>query len=192
MKRIVFASQNENKVEEIRRQLQNSLEILSLNDIGHTEELAEDQDDLKGNALQKARFVKENLGYDCFADDTGLEIFALGGEPGVRSARYAGEEKDANANMEKVLDLMQDKDDRRASFKTVIALILGGKEYLFEGVCEGTIIREKRGEKGFGYDPIFVPKSTNTSFAEMSFEEKAEIGHRGKAIDQLISFLNEL
>ena len=192
MKEIVFASQNENKVDEIRSQLKGKITILSLNDIGHTEELAEDHDQLEGNALQKARFVKDQLGYHCFADDTGLEIEALNGEPGVRSARYASEDKNAEANMEKVLGLLKDETNRKAKFRTVIALIMGEQEILLEGICEGEIIKEKKGEKGFGYDPIFVPSGYDRTFAQMSMEEKAEIGHRGIAVKKLISFLNQV
>ncbi len=192
MKKIVFASQNENKVAEIRSQLKGRIEILSLNDINYHKDLAEDQDNLEGNAIQKASFVKHELGYDCFADDTGLEIEALGGEPGVRSARYAGETKDAEANMKKVLERMSSKQNRKAQFRTVISLFIGEEQYLFEGVCKGEISKEKRGEKGFGYDPIFIPSSKDKTFAEMSMEEKAEIGHRGIAVKKLISFLNKL
>ncbi|MAY83031.1 MAG: non-canonical purine NTP pyrophosphatase [Flavobacteriales bacterium] len=192
MQQIVFASQNENKVREIRAQLGDNLQILSLNDIGHTQELAEDQNTLEGNALQKAQFVIQKLGYNCFADDTGLEVNALNGAPGVYSARYAGDTKDANANMDKLLAEMEGVLDRSAQFRTAIALIIDGKEYLFEGVCEGEILKEKRGEKGFGYDPIFKPRGYDLSFAEMDLAEKARIGHRGKAVHQLILFLNQL
>jgi XTP/dITP diphosphohydrolase len=192
MKQIVFASQNENKVREIRAQLEGDLQILSLNDIGHTEELAEDQLTLEGNALQKARFVSKELGYDCFADDTGLEVEALDGAPGVFSARYGGEDKDANANMDKLLAELKHVQQRKAQFRTAIALIVDGKEYLFEGLCKGEILHEKRGEKGFGYDPIFKPEGYELSFAEMDLVEKTKIGHRGKAVHQLILFLNQL
>lgn len=192
MNQIVFASQNENKVKEIRAQLGDHLQVLSLNDIGHTEELAEDQNTLEGNALQKARFVSQELGYDCFADDTGLEVEFLGGAPGVFSARYAGAAKEANANMDKLLTELKGADNRMARFRTAVALIIDGKEYLFEGICEGEILQTKRGDKGFGYDPIFKPEGYDLSFAEMDLEEKAKIGHRGKAIQQLIAFLNQL
>jgi len=192
MNQIVFASQNENKVKEIRAQLGDHLQVLSLNDIGHTEELAEDQNTLEGNALQKARFVSQELGYDCFADDTGLEVEFLGGAPGVFSARYAGAAKEANANMDKLLTELEGADNRMARFRTAVALIIDGKEYLFEGICEGEILQTKRGDKGFGYDPIFKPEGYDLSFAEMDLEEKAKIGHRGKAIQQLIAFLNQL
>jgi len=192
MNQIVFASQNENKVKEIRAQLGDHLQVLSLNDIGHTEELAEDQNTLEGNALQKARFVSQELGYDCFADDTGLEVEFLGGAPGVFSARYAGAAKEANANMDKLLTELKGADNRMARFRTAVALIIDGKEYLFDGICEGEILQTKRGDKGFGYDPIFKPEGYDLSFAEMDLEEKAKIGHRGKAIQQLIAFLNQL
>jgi len=192
MKQIVFASQNENKVREIRAQLGDNLQILSLNDIGHTKELTEDQNTLEGNALQKAQFVSQQLGFNCFADDTGLEVQALKGAPGVYSARYAGPAKDAHANMDKLLAELENVSDRKAQFRTAIALIIDGNEYLFEGVCEGEILKQKKGAKGFGYDPIFKPNSYEISFAEMDLAEKAKIGHRGKAVHQLILFLNQL
>lgn len=192
MREIVLASQNENKVMEIRHQLPEKYIILSLNDIGHQKELEESQTTLEGNALQKARFVKEKLGYDCFADDTGLEVKSLNGNPGVHSARYAGDEKDANKNMQKLLSELEGKTDRRARFKTVIALILDDREYLFEGICEGEIISQPRGNQGFGYDPIFVPEGYQKTFAEMSLDLKAEIGHRGKAIHKFANFMESL
>lgn len=192
MKQIVFASQNENKVREIRAQLDSDLQILSLNDIGHIEELIEDQDTLEDNALQKARFVSAHFANDCFADDTGLEVEALDGAPGVHSARYAGDSKDANANMDKLLAELKHVQQRKAQFRTAIALIVDGKEYLFEGLCKGEILEEKKGEKGFGYDPIFRPEGYELSFAEMDLTEKTKIGHRGKAVHQLIGFLNQL
>lgn len=165
-------------------------EIVSLKEIGCQEEIPEEQDTLEGNALQKARFVKERYGADCFADDTGLEIAALGGEPGVRSARYAGEGHDSEANMRKVLAKMEGVDDRRARFRTVIALILDGEEHLFEGEVRGEILREKHGAEGFGYDPIFRPEGFAESFAEMSLDAKNAISHRGRATRALIRFLN--
>lgn len=192
MKKIVFASQNENKVKEIRSQLGEDIHILSLNDIGHKIELDEDQKTLAENALQKARFVSRKLGHDCFADDTGLEVEALDGAPGVFSARYASSAKNADANMDKLLIELEAHTNRKARFRTAIALIVDGKEYLFEGVCEGEILRDKRGDKGFGYDPIFQPNGYQQSFAEMDMDEKAKIGHRGKAVHQLVLFLNQL
>lgn len=188
--KLVFATNNAHKLEEIREMAGGQYEIVSLKEIGCQEEIPEEQDTLEGNALQKARFVKERYGADCFADDTGLEIAALGGEPGVRSARYAGEGHDSEANMRKVLAKMEGVDDRRARFRTVIALILDGEEHLFEGEVRGEILREKHGAEGFGYDPIFRPEGFAESFAEMSLDAKNAISHRGRATRALIRFLN--
>ena len=188
--KLVFATNNAHKKEEIREMAGGQYEIVSLKEIGCQEEIPEEQDTLEGNALQKARFVKERYGADCFADDTGLEIAALGGEPGVRSARYAGEGHDSEANMRKVLAKMEGVDDRRARFRTVIALILDGEEHLFEGEVRGEILREKHGAEGFGYDPIFRPEGFTESFAEMSLDAKNAISHRGRATRALIRFLN--
>ena len=188
--KLVFATNNAHKLEEIREMAGGQYEIVSLKEIGCQEEIPEEQDMLEGNALQKARFVKERYGADCFADDTGLEIAALGGEPGVRSARYAGEGHDSEANMRKVLAKMEGVDDRRARFRTVIALILDGEEHLFEGEVRGEILREKHGAEGFGYDPIFRPEGFAESFAEMSLDAKNAISHRGRATRALIRFLN--
>ena len=188
--KLVFATNNAHKLEEIREMAGGQYEIVSLKEIGCQEEIPEEQDTLEGNALQKARFVKVRYGADCFADDTGLEIAALGGEPGVRSARYAGEGHDSEANMRKVLAKMEGVDDRRARFRTVIALILDGEEHLFEGEVRGEILREKHGAEGFGYDPIFRPEGFAESFAEMSLDAKNAISHRGRATRALIGFLN--
>lgn len=188
--KLVFATNNAHKLEEIREMAGGQYEIVSLKEIGCQEEIPEEQDTVEGNALQKARFVKERYGADCFADDTGLEIAALGGEPGVRSARYAGEGHDSEANMRKVLAKMEGVDDRRARFRTVIALILDGEEHLFEGEVRGEILREKHGAEGFGYDPIFRPEGFAESFAEMSLDAKNAISHRGRATRALIRFLN--
>ena len=188
--KLVFATNNAHKLEEIREMAGGQYEIVSLKEIGCQEEIPEEQDTLEGNALQKARFVQERYGVDCFADDTGLEIAALGGEPGVRSARYAGEGHDSEANMRKVLAKMEGVDDRRARFRTVIALILDGEEHLFEGEVRGEILREKHGAEGFGYDPIFRPEGFAESFAEMSLDAKNAISHRGRATRALIRFLN--
>lgn len=188
--KLVFATNNAHKLEEIREMAGGQYEIVSLKEIGCQEEIPEEQDTLEGNALQKARFVKERYGADCFADDTGLEIAALGGEPGVRSARYVGEGHDSEANMRKVLAKMEGVDDRRARFRTVIALILDGEEHLFEGEVRGEILREKHGAEGFGYDPIFRPEGFAESFAEMSLDAKNAISHRGRATRALIRFLN--
>ena len=188
--KIVFATNNENKVKEVQSLLPNHITILSLAAIGCDEDIPETQPTIEGNAIQKAKYVKENYGYDCFADDTGLEVTALNGEPGVFSARYAGEQRNAGDNMNKLLNELQDKTDRSAQFKTVIALILDGQQYTFEGICKGTIINEKRGEKGFGYDPIFMATGFNETFAQISLAEKNRVGHRGKAVQKLIDFLN--
>ena len=190
--KIVFATGNPNKVREINSILGDSVEIVGLKDIGCIEDIPETQPTIQGNALQKARYVKENYGYDCFAEDTGLEIDALGGAPGVYTARYAGEAKDANANMAKALKELTNKENRGAQFRTVIALILNGEEHTFEGIARGTISKEKMGTKGFGYDPIFVPEGFERSFAQMEAAEKNVISHRGKATQLLMSYLHNL
>jgi XTP/dITP diphosphohydrolase len=189
--KIVFATNNQNKVKEVQSLLPDHITILSLKDIGCEEDIPETQPTIEGNAIQKAQYVKENYGYDCFADDTGLEVTALNGEPGVYSARYAGEQRNAADNMNKLLQELQHKNDRSAQFKTVVALILNGNQYTFEGICEGTIINEKRGEKGFGYDPIFMANGFEETFAQISLAEKNRVGHRGKAVQKLIGFLND-
>jgi len=188
--KIVFATNNENKVNEVQSLLPNHITILSLAAIGCDEDIPETQPTIEGNAIQKAKYVKENYGYDCFADDTGLEVTALNGEPGVFSARYAGEQRNADDNMNKLLNELQGKTDRSAQFKTIVALILDEQQYTFEGICKGTIINEKRGEKGFGYDPIFMANGFEETFAQISLEEKNRVGHRGKAVQKLIDFLN--
>lgn len=190
--KIVFATGNPNKVKEIDALLGDRFEIIGLEAIGCTEDIPETQPTILGNALQKARYVKEHYGQDCFAEDTGLEVEALDGEPGVYSARYAGEEKNAQANAKKVLTLMEKQTNKSAQFKTVIALILGDKEYTFEGIVRGTIADMPRGESGFGYDPIFIPEGETRTFAEMSLEEKNAISHRGKATQMLKQFLSKL
>lgn len=187
--KLVFASNNKNKINEIQLLLPNSIQILSLKDIGCLEDIPETASTIVGNAIQKANYVTQNYGYDCFADDTGLEIEALGGEPGVYSARYAGEQKDANDNMDKVLANLIDKSTRKANFKTVICLNIQGKQQLFTGRIEGEIITEKIGTNGFGYDPIFKAEGYSKTFAELSIEEKSAISHRGLAVKQLVDFL---
>ncbi|MGL2966026.1 non-canonical purine NTP diphosphatase [Flavobacterium sp. XGLA_31] len=186
---LVFASNNQNKIKEIQLLLPDSIHILSLEDIGCLEEIPETADTIEGNAILKANYVTEKYGYDCFADDTGLEVEALNGEPGVYSARYAGEQRDAEDNMNKVLANLADKPNRSAHFKTVIALNLSGKQTLFTGLVKGRIIDTKRGTNGFGYDPIFVADGYEKTFAELSIEEKSAISHRGLAVSQLVSFL---
>ena len=189
--KLVFATNNPNKLAEIRKLVPSSIEILSLQDINCKEELPETSDTLEDNAAQKAFYVFDNYGYNCFADDTGLEIEALDGRPGVYSARYAGEDSIAEDNMQKVLSEMKDQDNRDACFRTIISLVIDGKEFQFEGEVEGRIIPEKWGDKGFGYDPIFLPDGYEESFAQMSIQQKNEISHRGLAVQELIVFLKK-
>ena len=188
--KILFATSNKNKAVEIQKLIPEGFEILTLNDIDLQEEIPETSDTIEGNAIQKTNFIVENFGIDCFADDTGLEIEALNGEPGVYSARYAGEEKDPNKNMDLVLKKMQGITNRKARFKTIISLSLDNKSYLFEGVVEGIIRKDKVGNLGFGYDPIFEPENIGRTFAEMTIEEKNTISHRGRAFEKMIHFLN--
>jgi len=190
--KLVFATGNQNKAKEIQKLMPSSIQILSLNDISCLEEIPETQATIEGNASQKAFYVFEKYGYNCFADDTGLEVEALNGRPGVLSARYAGEGKDANANMDKILSELNDIENRSARFKTVISLVIEGKQRLFEGVVNGRIAYNKKGEKGFGYDPIFIPEGFDKTYAEMSLDEKNKISHRALAVKKLISFLENL
>lgn len=190
--KLVFATNNANKIKEVQAIIPGNIRLLSLKDIDCFEDIPETQPTIEGNAMQKALFISEHYGYDCFADDTGLEINALDGAPGVYSARYAGEHRDANDNMNKVLENLKNKTDRSAHFKTVIALHIDNQLYSFTGICKGEIITEKRGEKGFGYDPIFQPNDYDQTFAEMDLELKNQIGHRGKAVQQLTNFLNKI
>lgn len=187
--KLVFASNNPNKIQEIKHQLGNSIELLSLEDIGCHEEIPETATTIEGNAILKADYITKNYGYDCFADDTGLEIDALNGEPGVYSARYAGEEKSAEANMDKVLAKLGNSTNRTARFKTVIALNLKGGQHLFTGIVEGNITQKRAGSNGFGYDPIFVPTGSNLTFAQIPLQEKALLSHRGRAVKQLVNYL---
>ena len=188
VKKIVFATGNPNKLKEIRSAI-SSFEIVGLKDLRITEEIPETGDTLKKNALQKAKYVYEKTGLDCFSDDTGLEIEALNYRPGVYSAMYAGPDCNAENNMRKVLKELGELTSRKAQFKTVIALILDGKEYFFEGAIKGDILKEKTGNDGFGYDPIFRPIGYKESFAEMSIAQKNEISHRGLAVKKLVKFL---
>jgi len=190
--KLVFATNNLHKLREVQEMLSNSIEVLSLKDIGCFEEIEETENTLEGNAKLKADYITQKYGFDCFADDTGLEVEALNGKPGVYSARYAGEHGNAEKNMEKLLIELQNKSSRKAKFRTIIALNLNNKQYLFEGICDGKILNEKTGIKGFGYDPIFKPSNASCSFAEMSSEEKNIISHRGIAIQELVQFLNSL
>ena len=191
MNSIVFATHNRNKLEEIRQMLPPGLKVLSLDAIGCTEEIPETEDTLEGNARLKASYVHEHYGYDCFADDTGLEVAALAGAPGVFSARFAGPQADSGANIRKLLRLMEDKSDRKARFRTVIALAVGTDFHLFEGEVEGEILRQPSGTGGFGYDPVFRPGGYEQSFAEMPLEEKNRISHRGTAFRKLDSFIRK-
>jgi XTP/dITP diphosphohydrolase len=190
--KLVFATNNLHKLKEVQEMLSNSIEVLSLKDIGCFEDIEETESTLEGNAKLKADYITEKYGFDCFADDTGLEVEALDGKPGVYSARYAGEHGNAEKNMEKLLIELQNKSSRKAKFRTIIALNLRNKQYLLEGICKGEILNEKTGVKGFGYDPIFKPTEASTSFAEMNSEEKNIISHRGIAIQELVQFLNSL
>ena len=186
---LVFASNNKNKILELQNMLSETITILSLESIGCIEEIPETAATIEGNAIQKANYITEKYGYDCFADDTGLEVDSLNGEPGVFSARYAGEQRNADDNMNKLLEALLDKNNRNAQFKTVIALNLNGKQYLFTGIAKGQITLEKTGNQGFGYDPIFKPEGFTETFAQLSLNLKNKISHRGKATQQLIQFL---
>ncbi|MFK5957731.1 MAG: non-canonical purine NTP diphosphatase [Lutibacter sp.] len=188
--KLVFATNNQNKLKEVQAMLTN-FEIVSLADINCFEEIPETAKTLEGNAKIKANFITQKYGLNCFADDTGLEVKALNNEPGVYSARYAGKENNAENNMKKLLHELGENSNRTAQFRTSIALNVEGKQYIFEGICKGTILEEKKGDSGFGYDPIFLPAGYNKSFAEMDLNEKGEISHRGKAIHKLVTFLNE-
>jgi XTP/dITP diphosphohydrolase len=187
--KLVFASNNANKIKEIQSLVPKTIEILSLNDIGCYEEIPETASTIEGNAILKANFVTQKFGYNCFADDTGLEVAALNGKPGVYSARYAGEQCDAEDNMNKLLAALKNKSNRKAQFKTVLTLNLNGSQYHFTGIAKGEITIHKSGNQGFGYDPIFQPENYDVTFAELSLSEKAGISHRGKATKQLIDFL---
>jgi XTP/dITP diphosphohydrolase len=187
--KLLFASANRHKVDEINQLTPQGIEVVSLADIGFTEDIPETADTIEGNAIQKAEFMAARQELFCFADDTGLVIPSLNGEPGVYSARYAGPERDANANMDLVLENLKDADDRSARFITVIALWLNGQMHVFEGFVEGTILEEKRGTNGFGYDPVFQPLGHEKTFAEMTAEEKNSLSHRGRALEKMVAFL---
>jgi len=188
--KLVFATNNKNKLKEVQAMLTN-FEIVSLADINCFDDIPETADTLEGNAILKADYITEKFGYNCFADDTGLEVEALNNEPGVYSARYAGKENNAEANMKKLLQELGDNTDRKAQFRTAVALNINKKQFIFEGICKGSILTTKQGDSGFGYDPIFMPNGFDISFAEMDLKEKGAISHRGKAIQQLVTFLNE-
>jgi XTP/dITP diphosphohydrolase len=188
---IIFATNNDHKLHEVSEYLQNKYKIVSLKEIGCFDDIPETADTLEGNALLKARYVHERFGKDCFADDTGLEVEALNNAPGVYSARYAGADKDAGANMRKLLAELSDKPNRKARFRTVIALIKGGNEYLFEGEVRGSILHEPKGVNGFGYDPVFMPENYDKSFAELDLSVKNTISHRANAVKKLVEFLQK-
>lgn len=193
MNRLVFVTNNPHKLEEVKDIIEDenlySIKLISLGDISCTEEIAETSSTLEGNASQKANYIYNKYGVDCFADDTGLEVQALDGKPGVYSARYAGEEKDADKNMNKVLDQLRTSTNKKARFRTVISLIVNGDEKIFEGIVNGVIIKEKRGKKGFGYDPVFLPEGYTQTLAEMPLEQKNKISHRFHAIRKMIGYL---
>ena len=187
--KIVFATNNINKIKEVQALLPNTIEIISLESIGCLEDIPETADTIEGNAILKANYITQKYGCDCFADDTGLEVESLNGEPGVYSARYAGAQKNADDNMDLLLKKLQNQSNRNAKFKTVIALNLNGQQHLFTGIVEGKMTLEKIGNQGFGYDPIFQANGFSETFAELSLAQKGEISHRGKATKQLIDFL---
>ena len=187
--KLIFATNNAHKLREVAQVVGEKFTLLTPRECGITEDIPEEQPTLEGNALQKARYIYERTGIDCFADDTGLEVDALGGEPGVRSARYATDGHDDQANKRLLLERMEGKENRAAQFRTAVALILGGKEYLFEGIVRGTITHAEMGDGGFGYDPLFIPEGYSESFAQMSADEKNAISHRGRAIRALAEFL---
>jgi len=188
---LIFATGNDNKVEEIRSFMGKNYIIKSLKDISFLDDIPETSPTIEGNAIQKAQWVFDNLGYNCFSEDTGFEVEGLNGEPGVLSARYAGPERDPAANMKKVLDSLQGNENRKARFKTVIALIIDGEVKCFEGICEGEVTLTKQGTKGFGYDPIFKPNNFDITFAQMSMEEKSKISHRGRAMKKFVEFCSK-
>lgn len=190
--KLVFATNNQHKVHEIQELLDDSIKLLSLKDIDCNDDIPENQDTLEGNASEKAFYIYNKYGVNCFADDTGLEIEALNGEPGVYSARYAGEERSAEKNMNLVLDKLSIINNRKARFRTVISLVIEGRETQFEGIVDGHILSEKRGTTGFGYDPIFQPDEASLSFAEMPLEEKNKISHRARAVQKLVEYLIQI
>lgn len=191
MNNIIFATNNQNKVEEVRSVLGELFNIITLKEAGINIDIPEPHDTLEANATEKSKTIFEITNQNCFSEDTGLEVESLNGEPGVKSARYAGEDRSFDDNIEKLLTKLQSKDNRSARFRTVISLVLDGKEYFFEGICEGRIINERKGNNGFGYDPVFVPDGSDKTFAEMNMAEKNKFSHRKKAMEKLINFLNK-
>ena len=192
MKTIVFATNNSHKLEEVRTIVSGEINIIGLSDINCYDDIPETADTLEGNALQKAKYIKEHFGYDCFADDTGLEVEVLNGAPGVRSARYAGDAHDSNANIDKLLRMLDGKQNRNARFRTVITLIINGNEEYFEGIVNGCIIDDRRGNTGFGYDPIFIPDGYNETFAELGADVKNNISHRAIATRKFAERLKQI
>lgn len=190
--KLIFATNNQHKVEEIRHVIGSSFELLTLREAGIDIDIPEPHDTLEANATEKSKTIYQITNTNCFSEDTGLEVAVLDGEPGVRSARYAGDDKSFDKNIDKLLDKLKDKADTAARFRTVISLILDGDEHMFEGVCNGMIIRERKGQQGFGYDPVFIPEGSDKTFAEMSLEEKSRFSHRKKATGKLVAFLNTL
>jgi XTP/dITP diphosphohydrolase len=189
MTKLIFATNNEHKVEEIQSAIGNIIEVISLKEAGINIDIPEPHDTLEANASEKSRTIHQLTKINCFSEDTGLEVEALNGEPGVKSARYAGEDKSFDKNIDKLLSKLGDNKNRKAQFRTVVSLILNDREYLFEGICEGKILSARKGEKGFGYDPIFMPDGSDKSFAEMNTDEKNKYSHRKKAADKMIAFL---
>lgn len=189
--KLVFATNNSNKIKEVSNLISNQIAIISLKDIGCNEDIVESKNTIIDNAILKANYIKNTYGYDCFADDTGLEVDFLNGRPGVHSKRFAGENSTDELNMKKLLECMEESKNRNARFRTVIALNINNQVITFTGVCEGEILKQRRGNNGFGYDPIFLPKGYNNSFGEMSIIEKNEIAHRSKAVKKLINYLNK-
>lgn len=189
MQTLIFATNNQHKIEEIRHVLQNRFRIITLAEAGIYTDIPEPHDTLEENAIEKSMVIHRMTGKDCFSEDTGLETEALGGLPGVRSARFAGETADAEANIDKLLSSLKGESNRRARFRTIICLLIGGKTHLFEGVCQGRIAEERKGSSGFGYDAVFVPDGSEKTFGEMNLEEKNSYSHRRKATDKLIAFL---
>jgi XTP/dITP diphosphohydrolase len=190
--KLVFASNNEHKIREIKSILGDNIDLLSLAEVNIFEDIPENEPTIEGNALAKARYIHKITGMNVFADDTGLEVEALDGRPGVHSARFAGENKDSSDNIVKLLSLLESKSNRNARFKTVIALILNNEEFLFEGIVNGIINHEKRGSGGFGYDPVFIPEGKMQTFAEIPPEEKNLVSHRGRAVAKLVHFLKQI
>lgn len=190
--KLIFATNNQHKIDEIRHVIGSSFELLTLKEAGIDIDIPEPHDTLEENASAKSKTIYQLTQVSCFSEDTGLEVTALNGQPGVKSARYAGDDKSFDKNIDRLLNELENKPERKARFRTVISLVLDGKEYLFEGICEGRIIPERRGAGGFGYDPVFVPDGSQQTFAEMSMEQKNQFSHRKKATEKLVAFLNTL